>query len=660
MARRACLAIGVATVTPPKNKAARFGYLDGAAIAADAIGEWALRSGFGADNVRVVHDEPVDGQALPVTRERVQQAVDELFPDGAEPVDHLLLAFCGHGLTDGNVGAISWLFSDSMQRKYRVVSDAFYAELQLHGVRRITLITDACREMPKDFELARLDPVRGIAVDGERAAVREFDRFASCQDGQLGYMVSDPTSAEPGKCIFSGVIADVLWGNEPSAIKDGFITTNSFGVCVRARTTERAKSYRLILEPQCSVDPEIAILFDAANPPAGAPALQPWPEAGKAAVMGALPAEAVDLAMLDTFAERIGVSLTDLPRSSVPILKEMVRLDTGTSTSGFQKAKPKKQLTSFMNARLGADAVTESRNRASTNVRRSIVQIKPGAHESNLMVAGEVAAIWSRGPAQIGQRTAARQGFHVPTGHHGTPVLVEMADNWFIPTVPYESLYAVVKRATSGETFQAYGSIYTHRLYDVAVQAIDDFGSGKLDARGVDMLAGNLRYMKHQDPILGAICAYLYRAVADFDSIRRMAYFYHSHGQPVPYDIALLGEMAATPTDDGGFTLDVPKVAARPSATGNADLPGYVTQRTPAVRAEVGGRCPWIGIGWDYVTLAKPESRELVAGIADFASQVPRAGFTALPDPVGRALAQAWQLTERCATGIVPGEVRAS
>lgn len=648
MARRACLAIGVATVTPPKNKAARFGYLDGAAIAANAIGEWALRSGFGEDNVRVVHDEPVDGAALPVTRERVQQAVNELFPDGAAPVEHLLLAFCGHGLTDGNVGAISWLFSDSLQQKYRVVSDSFYAELQLHGVRRITLITDACREMPKDFELARLDPVRGIVVDGERAANPEFDRFASCQDGQLGYMVSDPTSAEPGKCIFSGVIADVLWGNEPSAIKDGVITTNSFGVCVRTRTAERAKTYHLTLEPQCSVDPEVAILFDVANPPQGEPALQPWPEVGKAAVMGAFPTEAVDRMMLDTFAERIGLNMTELPRSSVPILKEMVRLDTGTSTSGYKNAESKKTLTSFMNARLGADIVTESRNRASTNVRRSIVQIRPGIQGSNLMIAGDVAAIWSSSPAARGRKTAARQGFHVPRDQAGTPVLVEMADGWFIPTVPYDSLYAVLKRGANGETFQAYGSVHTARLYDVAVQAIDDFGSGKLDSRGVDLLAGNLRYLKHQDPVLGVLCAYLYRAVADFDSIRRMAFFYQSYNQPVPYDIALLGEMAVRRGDDGGFTLEVPEVAARPYAAGNGDLPNYVTRKTPAMRARIGGRCPWIGIGWDYVALAKPEFKALVEEIADYVSEVPRAGFTTLPEPVGRALVQTWHLTERC------------
>jgi hypothetical protein len=39
MARRACLAIGVATVTPPQDQQMRFAFLDGAVFAARAIGE---------------------------------------------------------------------------------------------------------------------------------------------------------------------------------------------------------------------------------------------------------------------------------------------------------------------------------------------------------------------------------------------------------------------------------------------------------------------------------------------------------------------------------------------------------------------------------------------------------------------------------------------
>lgn len=63
----------------------------------------------------------------------------------------MILSFCGHGLTGSNFGEIFWLFSDSLQMKYRIVVDRFYEEMFLLGVKRITLITDACREAPKTW-----------------------------------------------------------------------------------------------------------------------------------------------------------------------------------------------------------------------------------------------------------------------------------------------------------------------------------------------------------------------------------------------------------------------------------------------------------------------------------------------------------------------------
>ncbi|MHC8380697.1 hypothetical protein [Pseudomonas sp. LB3P14] len=101
------------------------------------------------------------------------------------------------------------------------MADLFYAELLLRGVKRITLITNACREAPQSLELMRLDGVRGIVVQRAQVECPRFDRLPSCQDGQLGYMVYDPASHAPGKCVFFGVMADVLRVVEPAAIAAG-------------------------------------------------------------------------------------------------------------------------------------------------------------------------------------------------------------------------------------------------------------------------------------------------------------------------------------------------------------------------------------------------------------------------------------------------------
>jgi hypothetical protein len=589
MARRACLAIGVSTVTPPNNQALRFGFLDGAAIAAREIGEWAQRSGFGNGNVRIATDERVGAKENPVTRERVQQAVDELFPQGSEVVEHLILAFCGHGLTDENIGSISWLFSDSLRLKYRVVANAFYAELLLLGIQRITLITDACREAPKDLNLMRLETTRGIVVQSDaRVKSPRFDRFAACQDGQLGFMVSEPNSAKPGKCVFSGVIVDTLWGNEPTAIDKDVITTATFGACVRERTAERARDYRLELNPECSVDPVPAVLYDKTKPPLPQPNLQPWPVAGTAATMGAVvPTIAVDAArnleLVQTdksFRKRIlgpdfGMNLgrhdlsvasesLQIPDASKDLLRDLVALRTKPASARHRGRIPAKQLEDALVQRLETDAVADARKRAAGHAHRSMAQVRPakGRKASNVIVFGQSTKVWSQDPVTEGRKTAARTGFRIKSHETGTPALVELSDGWLAPVVPHDSMYVLVWPNPAGQVVQAYGASGFRGAFKGALGAIADFAAGRINAEQIDELAGRLQYGDHVDPVLGAICAYLYRATADFDSIRRLAYFYVKHGQPVPFDIALLGAMKVTRQRDGTPQLHIPAVGA--------------------------------------------------------------------------------------------------
>jgi hypothetical protein len=629
--------------SPLPNRAMRFANLDGAAIAASAIGQWALSSSFGADNVRIVSDEPVGGKANPVTRERVQQAVDELFPAGADVVEHFILAFCGHGLTDANLDSISWLFSDSLRWKYRVIANEFYTELLFHGIQRITLISDACREAPKDLDLMRLDGVRGIAVQGTQVESPKFDRFAACQDGQLGFMVSELNSAKPGKCIFSGVIADVLWGVEPAAIKDGVITTATFGAYVRSRTAERAKDYHLKLNPQCFVDPEATVLYNKAKPPSPWSGLQPWPPAGDAAAMGTAGAPAgasTDVGLESVRSNERPMLGSGLNRLELSISKESL----GISDKGKELLKDIGVLRTTPLA-----TVADARKRAAGEFRRSLDQVGPltDPNGSNLIVVGAGARLWSRDPVTRAKPTSARTEFRVSSDAEGTPILVEFANGFFTPIVPYERLYVYVQQNAAGEVLQAYGQHNSSEAFKAALTAIEDFGAGRIGPDRIDELAGRLRVDKHVDPVLGAICAYLYRAIADFDSIRRMAYFYVNNDQPVPFDIALLGAMKVTREADGTPRLQVPAVKARKQQEGKPDLPEFVTAATPVTQAWIGGRCPWLGLGWDYVGLPRPDWAALVEGLADHTRKIHRNGFTVLPNEVGLALAESWKLQQR-------------
>lgn len=656
MGRRACLAIGVGSVAQPVKGASRFSYLDGAVLAARSIADWALKSGFGEDNVRVIDD----GSPTGVSRERVQATVNELFPPGAEVVDHLILAFCGHGLTDATVTQISWLFSDSLTNKYRVVADAFCRELLFHGVRRITLISDACREAPKDIDLLRLDASRAIVVHGSLVDSPKLDRLAACQDGNLGYMLFDPASAAPGKCIFSGVIVDVLWGHEPAAIVDGFITTASFARLVEKRTTERAKDYRIKLHPECSVHAEEAVLYDTRTPPLPPTLLQPWPPLGASTVLGVEPPldpsaseRARELIRTDThfrdliLGARFGRVRRDTlipgPRTfEIPSSSEGSLMDLVTLRQTKEEVPERESKVGALVRRLEAETAASQRQEEAKAVRMQMEQVGI-PREANLVVASQGVHLWTRRGCRELPSEPGCSAYVVDIEVDGTPILVEFADGHATPVTLFPGLFTVVTRSETQEVFYAYGDHADATPYRRALKAMEDFAGGRLAVADMDRLAAQLRESKHVDPTLGAICAYLYAAMADFDSIRRMAYFYAEHHQPVPFDIALLGEMEVRERDQAKYLL-VPAVAARSADTARSELPPYVTQPTPAVEVRIAGRCPWLGLGWDYVRDPRPPWASLVEGLADHATQARRGGFTSLPGDAARELARQWSL----------------
>ncbi|MHA7774295.1 hypothetical protein [Roseibium sp. M-1] len=666
MARRVCLSIGVATVQPPRDQALRFGYLDGAIPAAEAIGNWALQSGFGAENVRVVTDEQGD-----VTEARVSTVVDELFPQGAEEVDHMILSFVGHGLTDAHVGSMSWLFSDASKARYRIHAASFYEELLRKGMQRLTVLADACREAPKDLDLMRYEAHRGITVDGTKAKFPKVDRLACCQDGQLGFMVKNPRSAARGKCIFSGVIADVLWGLEPDAITNGRITVARFASYVRSRTAERAESYRLALTPDCFVDPDEAVVYDAASPPEGDPSLQPWPSETEVTVMSADVLEDVKTVAEAAFENlqkkpaSFGKSVfpfsvelpgltqrVPLPKSNRRILEDLVVLHEPKGSDGAKKLTQSQRDTEIRQRleKLEANVVGGARLNIAARLQRRLKSLeKSGIPPANLHVLGKIERIWARGEMPVVDSTPIRKSFRLEADAEGFPIMIEFADGSFAPVVPYPKCTAVAARDDGGEIFQVFGSFRPGRpsgpdpSFRHSAQLVARYAAGKLGPDNIQDIAATLRHGKHEDPILGVLCAYLYQAVADIDSIRRMAFYYADAKQPVPFDIAMLGDMPVARNAGGSLEVRIPEVPGRPDAA--RKFPRYVTRDTPEAAAPVGGRCPWLGLGWDYVGLVRNNALPLVEELMPLKADISRNGFTLFPRATGHTLAEAWSLS---------------
>lgn len=122
-------------------------------------------------------------------------------------------------------------------------------------------------------------------------------------------------------------------------------------------------------------------------------------------------------------------------------------------------------------------------------------------------------------------QTRAREGFRSFDRRVGAPSLMELHDGRFMPWVPYQKLYTVMKRSRFGDIYQASGKSAPEMSanFESSVEVLADFVAGSIAPNSIGKLAADLRNTKHSDPVLGVICSYLYRTIADFDRIRRMA-----------------------------------------------------------------------------------------------------------------------------------------
>jgi hypothetical protein len=143
-------------------------------------------------------------------------------------------------------------------------------------------------------------------------------------------------------------------------------------------------------------------------------------------------------------------------------------------------------------------------------------------------------------------------------------------------------------------------------------KAIAALESGALRASAVTDLAVDLRRDKHVDPVLGVISAYLYDSIGDVANIRRMAYYYISYSQPVPYDIALLAQLKAE-RRNGSLWVTVPAVGQSQPRTKAEKSHDWTYAATSEKKGMVGGWWPWMRQGWTFLDDSLAAGSKLVS-----------------------------------------------
>jgi hypothetical protein len=151
-------------------------------------------------------------------------------------------------------------------------------------------------------------------------------------------------------------------------------------------------------------------------------------------------------------------------------------------------------------------------------------------------------------------------------------------------------------------------------------------------------VATMIRGLKHVNPMLGVIAAYLYDAIGDRDSIRRIAWFYATAPESfIPFDVALLADLKGERREDGRLRVRVPAVPqSAPRTPSEEQHPEYFCATEEVGDTLVAGGFPWLRQGWALLDVV---SLPVHPGLVELASALLPFPFSTLEPDAGRILA---------------------
>jgi hypothetical protein len=597
--RNVAVSIGVA-------ETGGFPFLPGAINAARAFYDWAdalkYESHLVTDEtspvtfsrVRFEIEAALAGATSPPLKQDDERRVIDAALSRAKPIRRLILFFAGHGLIKEMEQGL-WFLSDSIPEQRVVDAERLRRRLYRFGIDQIAIIADACRSLPKTVELADLNPDAILGMGPQiRAAAPPFDKFVATQDGSNSYSIPGE-SPEEDRALFSSLLVEALWGVRPGALwqpDNKFVTSQSLKNFLTSEVPRVALKYERTLQPDISTNFSGGedIYFGDVAPKSRAPVFPEWP-----------PANAL-LGMGDSSDPHNRAVLKE--RETLARIRAQQRPTSFETSSGFAVA----------GARI-AHVLTEV----------GIVSGKPG-EENQVHI----------GPSH-NQRLEIAMSLLIET--EGGLAAAPTAMPGFIGTILMnaDGVYALVYRQSPEPLGPEYAS----------EDAIAKLESGALKGDELRNLVVLMRIQKHRDPTLGAISAYVYESLGDLDSIRQMAYYYVTNGQPIPFDIAMLAHLE-TRKIEGKLLASVPATAAREPQTQFEKQNSWTFQRTDASEGLVGGIWPWMRQGWFLLEDYYDKKSALIDPfLIEVASTIAPARFSTLNKEGAAALAEHFALAER-------------
>lgn len=602
--------------------------LPGVIPSIDAMCAWAQEAGY----------EPIciDDRSKRVNVDRIRNRLAPFLPDSDERDPALLLDrtriivyFCGHGIHAAQDQY--WILSAGPnQADERISAVALRDALATYAPRQISIISDACRTAQAVQGLASsVVPFQtGIAQRVQK------DNFFSSQIGTASFSMP-PTASDPGYCVFSRTLLRALSSPPERAALDELylslgemiVSSQSLATYLETHVPDAAIGIGKLQDPDC--DPgfrprdndyaKFALAADDRVPLSTHKSEAELPDSA------ALQQRRVDrsrsewrkpysysVAMLaqqwvdDNSQHGLGQEVPFILSSRDDDDLLLVIGPEGPAGRhgygqhrGYERGYRRGQDYVY-----GRDHALGRSNIIIGNDRYSRGFARGGRSEVLVCVSGELAAAIPRFAGLWCNVVIERQA-NPEEGVGGVEMLAWGDGRYPIGLPPYNDI-----RLSAAETLKG-------------------LSAGTLLAADIPLIASDMRQYKHTDPLYGIVSAYLYNRIGDIDNIRRMCYFYHSHRQDVPFDIAMLAQLELRPHRNllrrhgGGFSIKLPAIDALPENQREPDTPDFAWLATPACTVRVAGVLPLLRVGWQHLQASPRRVHRRALELAGYLTECP-------------------------------------
>lgn len=579
MARPLFVAVGV-------HKAATMPTLPGVLPSVESLTNWAIRHRY--DAIRI------DDQENPVTVERIKEELTPLDaatgapdPKGLLDRPRIIVYFCGHGIHVSQDQY--WILSAGPnQSNQRISAVSFRDTLATYGPKQVAIISDACRtaQVVQGLASSVVDSYEALSVGVQK------DNFFSSQDG--GASFSMPSKAgKPAYCIFSKVLERALSEPaDPEALDTLYqklgrkvVSSQSLAYYLEKNVPRAALDVGELQAPQCD--------------PGFRPEINDYVQFGlvdhtvSAADIRAAN-ERIESARAAHQEDRVKQSRSEWRGSYVQYVQELAGPECNhLIENGW--------VPFFLSSNSGSLKVAATERHGIVVADRLI--FRPPAIEERLWrIERQLGMPRRRSSVQLINRpfiSSRRSGVAVVSAADVFAAVPFHSGLWCIVIIDKEQ--DAIGRTGGVELLAWCGRYSPPPIRLTAAEALKGLSARTLNAEDTAILAEDMRYLKHADPMYGIVSAYLYNSIGDVANIRRMCFYYESHGQDVPFDIAMLAQLELKDRGDGGFYVEVPKVAALPAEERRANAPSFVWEETPAVTVDIAGVTPLLRVGWQYI-----------------------------------------------------------